>query len=215
MLTILEQSHHGKRLKNFRTHQWKSSNNLPNDSSETFWSIKTMERKFTIIKYLQLKVLLGEADIVEMQCCYDAPGVLKDDLFIDALRAWKTDVPKKFLWQRLQSLQRLLQLPEWSENLYYTLDKSVNYELQLARRTIRKVKKYSGYVRNSSAVGSKRFSKAFIPDVESFEWITNVNIDFYSFLTVGEFNSGLSGVVDFTLMMDQKSETVKPKSKTK
>jgi hypothetical protein len=83
----------------------------------------------------------------------------------------------------------------------------------LTRRTIRKVKKYSGYVRNSSAVGSKRTSKVFIPEAESFEWNYNVEIDFYSYLTVGEFNSGLSGVVDFTLMMDQKSETVKQKKK--
>jgi hypothetical protein len=213
MLTILEQSHHGERLKSFRTHQWKSSNNLPNDSSETFWSIKSPARKFTLIKYLQLKVLMGKASFVELSCCYDATGVLKDDLFIDALRAWKTDVPSNILWQRLQLLQRWLGLPEWSENLYYTLDKSVNYELQLTRRTIRKVKKYSGYVRNSSAVGSKRTSKVFIPEAESFEWNYNVEIDFYSYLTVGEFNSGLSGVVDFTLKMDQKSETVKQKKK--
>lgn len=154
---------------------------------------------FTFIEYLQLKVLLGKASLDECRAAYDAPGVLKDDLFISALRAWMTDVPRNILWQRLQLLQRLEGRPEWSENLYYTYNGVINYELVEIRRPIRKVKKYSGYVRNSSAVGSKRKSNLTITEPEIFEWNTNVEIDYHLFLTVGEFDSGAPGDIFFTL----------------
>lgn len=206
MLTILLQSVSAKNVRHFRTHRWKSSNIQPNTLTETFWNSRTPFRKFTFIKYLQIKVLLGYANLIETRCCYDAPGVLEDDLFIDALRAWKTDVPRNILWQRLQLLQRLEGQPEWSENLYYTLDNCISYEIEEHRYSIRKVKKYSGYVRNSSAVGSKRGSKIFMPEPESFEWTTNVEKDYYHFLTVGEFDSGLPGDIIFTLMRTKSSK---------
>lgn len=216
MLTILEQSvHRVESLRAFRTLTWRSSEQTPNSPTKTFWTIRSAQRKHKFISYLQLKVLLGLASNAEIACCYDAPGVLKDDLFIDALRAWKTDVPKKLLWQRLQTLQRLQQLPLWSENLYYTFDNTFSYEMQLVRKSIRKVKKYSGYVRNSSAVGSKRSSRPTQPEPESFEWNFDVKIDFYHFLTVGEFNSGLPGIGGFTLMMDKEVRNGKPKISNK
>ena len=206
MFTILEQSVSDRKVDYFRTHKWKSSNNLPNTLTETFWNIRTPQRKFTFIEYLKLKVLTGQADYVEARCIYDAPGVLKDDLFIDALRAWKTDVPRSILWQRMQSLQRLIGRPVWSLNLYYTYNKCFVYEIEEIRRSIRKVKKYSGYVRNSSAVGSKKKSTISIPEPESFEWNSNVEYDFYHFLTVGEFDSGAPGDVFFTLMRTKSSK---------
>lgn len=202
MLTILEQSVHGE-LRNFRTITWKSSNQSPNTLTKTFWSVKTNFRKYKFIKYLQIKALVGECNYTEYRCLLDAPGVLEDDLFIDALRAWKTDVPKKILWQRLATLQRLLQQPAWELNLYYTFNKVVKYELIEARQSIRKVKKYSGYVRNSSQVGSKRKNQSFSEQPESFEWNTSDDFDFYHYLTVGEFSSVPSGLLTFTLKMSK------------
>jgi len=200
MLTILEQSGSERKVRNFRTLKWKSSNNIPNTLSETFWMVRTTQRKYTFIEYLKLKVLTGRASLIETRLCYDAPGVLGDDLFIEALRAWKTDVPKSILWQRLQALQRLLQRPVWSENLYYTYGNCFSYEIEEVRTSIRKVKKYSGYVRNASSIGSKRQSNPYRPEPESFEWNTNAEVDYYQFLTVGEFDSGAPGDVIFTLM---------------
>lgn len=130
----------------------------------------------------------------------DAPGVLRDDLFIDALRAWKTDVPKKILWQRLATLQRLLLRPQWEPNLYYTYNGSIAYEMVEARSPIRKSKKFSGYVRNSSSVGSKKRSASFDLEPENFEWTDIVVYDFYSYLTVGEFDFDLFRVSSFTPM---------------
>lgn len=199
MLTILEQSVSDNRLRSFRTHKWKSSNNLMNTSTETFWSVRTQFRKHRFIQYVKLKVLMGRASLFEQRLCYDAPGVLKDNLFIEALRAWRTDVPRSILWQRLQWLQELEARPIWSENLYHTYDNCVCYEIEEIRISIRKVKKYSGYVRNSSSVGSKRFSVTTRPEPESFEWNTNEELDYYQFLTVGEFSSGQPGTVIVTL----------------
>jgi len=207
MFTILEKSVSDGRLDNFRTLTWRSSSHQPNTQTETFWNIRTPQRKFTFIEYLQLKVLLGFANLTETRCCYDAPGTLKDDLFIDALRAWKTDVHSDILWQRLQLLQRLEQRTEWSMNLYYTLNNCVVYELEEIRRSIRKVNKYSGYVRNSSQVGSKRNLGSSRPEPEIFEWNSNERkIDYYHFLTVGEFFSGDPGNVIFTLMRTKSSK---------
>jgi len=199
MLTILSQSESDIRIRNFRTFSWNSSNNPANTLTKTFWEIRSNVRKYTFIQYLQMKSLIGDLSYTEYRALLDAPGVLKDDLFIDALRAWKTDVPKKILWQRLATLQRWLQKSQWTPNLYYTYNGVVAYELVEARSPIRKVKKFSGYVRNSSSVGSKRRSTSSRPDPESFEWNTNGEIDYYLFLTVGEFDTGLFSLSTVTL----------------
>lgn len=149
-----------------------------------------------------MKQLVQPLDDVEFRCLLDAPGVLLNDLYFDALRAWKTDVPRKVLWQRLAWLQQLLEIEPWSLNLFYTLNGTVAYRLSELRSSIRKVIKYSGYVRNSSQVGSKRASAIFIPEPEKFEWTPTVEIDFYLFLTVGEFDSGIPGST-IILTMDQ------------
>lgn len=214
MFTILEQSVSKQKLKSFRTLKWRSSNKPKNESSETFWVVRTQFRRQKFLQYLQMKRLLDLCSDFELRCLYDVPGVLEDNLYLDALRAWKTDVPKDILWQRLQVIQRFLQRPEWSPNLFYTYDGTICYEMMETLRPIRKVKKYSGYVRNSSSVGSKRNSRLSLHEPESFEWNSNVEIDYYSFLTVGEFFSGQPGNVFFTLMKDRKSETV-PNKKSK
>jgi len=206
MLTILLKSVSERKLGSFRTSRWKSSDNLANTLTETFWNVRSSCRKFTFIEYLQLKVLLGKASLTEVKCCYDAPGVLTDELFISALRAWKTDLPESLLWKRLQLLQRLEGRSEWSLNLFYTYDNVIKYDIELSRRSIRKVKKYSGYVRNSSAVGSKRGTRIHIPEPEIGEWNTNVEKDYYLFLTVGEFDSGPPGNVIFTLKRTKSSK---------
>lgn len=194
MLTILEQSVQGK-LRNFRTFSWRSSNQISNTLTETFWIVKSPQRKFTFIEYLQMKELLIGLPRTEYRALLDAPGVLEDDLFVSALRAKHFGVPEKVLWQRLRLVQKLLGRQPWEPNLVYTYDGCFVYELEEVRRSIRKVKKYSGFVRNASAVGSKRKTSMFTPEPESFEWNTDMELDYFNFLSVGEFNSGLPGIV--------------------
>jgi len=48
-------------------------------------------------------------------------------------------------------------------------------------------------------VGSKRKSNLTIPEPEIIEWNSDVKINYYHFLTVGEFDSGAPGLLLFTL----------------
>jgi len=85
----------------------------------------------------------------------------------------------------------------------------MKFSIEEIRKSIRPADKYSGYVRNSSSVGSKSSNKLVRPEPETPEWIDTKEIDFLEFLTVGEFTSGIApGSILFTLMKDQKSETV-------
>jgi hypothetical protein len=175
------------------THRWNSSRQFPDSPTKTFWQLKSSNRIDTLVKYLQIKALLGFCSVIELQALVDYPRILGDRLFIEALRAWKTDVPESILWQRLQLLQRLTGRSEWSKNLFYTLSKVVNYELELKTEAIRRVKKYSGYVKNSSSVGSKRPRTVFLEETESIQWVLSEDINYYEFLTVGEYYLGNLG----------------------
>lgn len=199
MLTILEESVSGKELRNFRSLHWSSSNILPNTATKTFWQVFTPLRKFSFIEFMKMKLYFSNLNMVEYRCLMDAPGVLNDDLFIDALIASRQIEDRELLLQRLNILQIIMERKEWSINLFYTISGVANYRIQECRKAIRPADKYSGYVRNSSTVGSKRSSNLFIPEPETFEWNNNEKIDFLRFLTVGELTSGSPGGNFFTL----------------
>jgi hypothetical protein len=143
---------------------------------------------FTFIEYLKLKFFLGQASSLEARCLFDAPGVLRDNLYLSALRAKDAGVPLDILLQRIIFLQQLLRSKLWNKNLFDTYDGCIKYKLFEVRRPIRKVKKYSGYVRNPSAVGSKRTTLTVKHVPETFEWFDCEEIDFFDFLTVGRFS---------------------------
>ena len=207
MLTILSKSVFGKsRIRNFRNLKWSSSNNLPNTLTETFWRIRTPNRQLTLIEFLKMKRIIGEINPVEERCLLDAPGVLGDNLFIALVRAQRSGIPLELLMERLQTIQLLEKLPLWDFNMFWTLSGVLLYEIEEIRRSIRKVKKYSGYVRNSSAVGSKRSSGKTRPEPEISEWNFDVETDYFKFLTVGEYDSGAPGGLNFTLMRTKSSK---------
>jgi len=199
MLTILEESEFGGTLRKFRTIRWNSSNILPNTATKTFWQVDTLQRKFNFIEYMKMKMLLSNLSLLEYRCFVDAPGVLTDNLFMDAVLAFRMDLDKDLLMQRLNILQNLMGRREWNTNLFYTLSGVIKYRIQECRKAIRPADKYSGYVRNSSSVGSKHFSNITIPIPETFEWNQYEQIDFLRFLTVGELTSGSPGGNLFTL----------------
>jgi hypothetical protein len=161
--------------------------------------------------YLKMKHLLGTTSELEIRILLDGPGVMKDNLFIDALRAKISGVPNEILVERLNWLQELEGRQKWSFNLLSTWEKCINYEVMEIRKPIRKAKKFSGWVRNSSAVGSKRPGKSK-PEPEIFEWSSFENLDYYEFLTVGGFN-GTSIDIFPSLMRSIEIETVKPSKK--
>lgn len=132
--------------------------------------------------------------VTEQRLLFDAPGVLRDDLFLALLRAKNSTVPKNILEARLQQLQRLQGQPIWEMNLLRTFDGVLSYEISEILKPIRKGKKYSGYVRNSSAVGSKRGFGQARPEPETFEWTTEYTIDYYEYLTVGRLSSAFGDI---------------------
>jgi len=208
MLTILAESTQGKKLRNFRSLRWNSSNNSPDTATKTFWQVRTLQKKFNFIEFMKMKMFFGVLNPVEYACLIDAPGVLSDDLFVATLVAKNIVEDKKILVQRLNFIQRLENRRPWNTNLYFTLSGVVAFEMQECRQAIRPANKYSGYVRNSSAVGSKSSKSIHTPEPETFEWNQTKRIDYLQFLTVGELTQGTPGEIFFTLTKDQKSETV-------
>jgi hypothetical protein len=84
----------------------------------------------------------------------------------------------------------------WNWNFLYALENQFLYELRLVVRETRKVKKYSGYVRTPSAVGSKRRSS--ILEIESLDEMESASLieedDFLEFF--------LSPTEDYSLLGD-------------
>lgn len=180
----------------FRTRRFGSSNQLASSQTLTFWEIRTNFSYEKLLRCLQMELFLeGKLETVVFRMLLDAPGVLEDDLFMTLLRVKNEGVDQNVLLQRLQFLQQLIGKPKWTKNLMYTYRGALKYELLEIRTPIRKVKKFSGWVRNSSAVGSKRPSaKPLILNVEtSQDLISEDQFDFYEFLSVGRLPGILAG----------------------
>lgn len=206
MSTILFRSVSDKELRNFRILKWNSSNNRADSATKTSWQVKTLYHKFNFIDFLKMKMFLFGLDEDLYRCLIDAPGVLTDELFVSAIIAKRIVMDEKRLLQRLNILQRLTNRREWNTNLYYSLNQRFGYEILEVRQATRKADKFSGYVKNSSAVGSKSSNRIFIPEPELVEWSETVKIDFLNFLTVGDLSSGTPGGNLFTLTRAKSSK---------
>lgn len=187
--TILWESRSERKLQSFRNLQWKSSKQKADTPTETLWKVRTNFRLQTFIVFLKMKHFYEGLPTSWQRLLYDAPGVLRDDQFLALLQAKNSGVPMDVLEARLQRLQRLLGQPTWGMNLLKTYNGVLSYEISETLKPIRKGKKYSGYVRNSSAVGSKRGFGGTKPEPETFEWTTEYTIDYYLFFTVGQLSS--------------------------
>jgi hypothetical protein len=200
---VLWKSSHGDLTSGpIRTYRWKSSIQQPNNSTETFWVLKSNVRISKFLECKKLEHFLQGIPIKEMQALFDAPGVISDNLFLDLLRSKNSLLSlndqlqilsrNKLLLQRLQGLQSMLGITCWTVNLLYTYLGDLKYELVLLRVPIRKVKKFSGWVRNSSAVGTKR-SRGKSLDTEIFESSLIEEFDYYHFLISEELDFSLLG----------------------
>lgn len=184
--TILWESRSVKPVRNFRTLKWKASLQKADTPTETFWTVRTNFRLKTFIEYLKMKFFYEGLSLKEQQLLFDSPGFFRDDIYLALLRAKTDGHSLEILESRLEKLQRLLGIsPKWGKHLVDTYNGVLSYEILLQTRSVRKGKKYSGYVRNSSAVGSKRRSGGVKPEPEIFEWNTERTIDYYAYFTVG------------------------------
>lgn len=174
-------------LRGFRTHRWKSSSSIEVKLSEAFWSVRTKMRFNTLVRLLKLKSIFDELNEIELRCLIDAPGVLKDELWIAALRAKQSGLSMEILEDRLKFLNKVMNVDRYDSNLYYTLRKE-RFHIVHKERTIRKGKKYSGYARTPSSVGSKNNSKIDLPLPETFDFEDVREIDYFQFLSLGVFS---------------------------
>jgi hypothetical protein len=128
---------------------------------------------------------MEETDAIELRCLLDEPSVLRDQLFIDILISRK-QVSLQLLLKRIAYLKQLFPINFIDLKTYRQYEKQFVYRIREIDIPTRKPKKYSGWVRNSSAVGSKRSGprRELIP---SFNVEENVqDFSFLEFLTVGE-----------------------------
>jgi hypothetical protein len=112
--------------------------------------------------------------------------------------------------ERLNILCRFLDQPEYESNDLWTLEGTLSFEREEKRVSIRKAKKYSGYVRNISSLGTKK-SRGSRPEPEISEWNNKLSFDFVLFLSVGEFSTGQPGGYFFTLKSTKSAKRIKSK----
>lgn len=206
MFTILEKSVSVKKLRNFRIHNWQSSNSIPNSATKTFWRVSSPAHRFTFVKFMKLKLLFDKSlTSFELRFILDLNEILSDDILMETQRALSLGFERDLTIERMNNLNRLFGREELTENLFFTLTGTIPFVLEEIRQSIRKAEKFSGYVRNSSKVGSKR-SSGTKPEPEIGEWYRAVKYDFLSYLTVGEFSSDLPGGSFFTLKRTKSSK---------
>lgn len=187
-------------------HWWSSTPSKMNPG-QTFWFVTSRNSKDKFLLLLKYKELVGEIEKVEQRCLFDQLGTLRDELFLASLTAHRVNnVPLKSLLGRVEFLAKLYDLP-FLTSKDYQAQKGQPYEIREIDLPTRRPKKYSGWVRNSSAVGSKRSGPKIEPDVKfGFEEYVR-EFNFLEFLTVGEL---MGRSVSFsTLTKDPiRSETV-------
>lgn len=212
-LTILSKSVEGRPLRGFRTIVWKSSSNIPNTSTQTFWIIRSNFKRHTYIKYLKLKVLFGNPTEDDLRCLLDLDEVFKDEIFIATLSVLRNfQINKEIVLERANTLRRFLGATEVFPNDFWTLEGTIAVEREERRVSIRRAKKYSGYVKNISALGTKR-SSGSRPEPEIYKWNNKLSIDFARYLSVGEFSTGQPAGVFFTLTSTKSAKRTLKRSK--
>lgn len=205
MKPIFWESSFGRSSKTFKINKWRSSVPPSNNSAETFWTLQTNRRLQSFLEFQKLRFIFEHLPVMEQQNLLDAPGVFADRLFIDALRAKIDNVSTKTFEERLEICSFIAGKSSiWNRNLLKTWKGTTVYRICLHEKPIRKAKKFSGWVRNSSSVGSKRFG-ATRPEPETFEWDNFSEIDYYKALTVGEF-PGTMGIQILSLTRSIRSK---------
>jgi hypothetical protein len=94
---------------------------------------------------------------------------------------------KKSLRRKLNEIEQHLQIPVSSRERYQGY-KRVRVEIQKETRRLPKPTKFSGYVRNISAIGSKSRKTRFLETVTEQIYLDEKQFDWELILTVGEIS---------------------------
>lgn len=191
----------------FRTYSWKSIDIISEISkTEAFYVLKTNVRFSRFLECKKLDHFLNGLDLSEFSAILAIPGVLNDRIWTDLLRAKDSLLSAgiaenraiQILLERARPLRSALGWTDWSFHLLNTYLGNLKYELVQTEERIRKVKKYSGYIKTPSAAGSKRFSFGVEDlDLETSDKGYWYERDFYSYFisptedfSLLEFNAG-------------------------
>jgi len=164
--------------------------------SKTFWNVWSTVEESTMLKFLRLRVFWGIATNQEMEFSMSHPKFLSQmeiNVLLTALAT--TGLRREEIIERWQRINQILGrktnfhkhlLAQWENNMAISGSTSLG--------PIGKHKAFSGWVRNSSAVGSKRSVASSIPEPLSEEFAEN-NFDEFEFLlkaiSVGSIESNL------------------------
>lgn len=142
-----------------------------------------------VVKYLWLKYLWDELSKEEMELLYSLPEFINSEIKIATLRAVMI-LGKRETRKRLNRTLTLLQRETFTREQYQGY-KRLDVEIKRFTRNLPKVPKFSGWVRSSSSIGSKRptggpsFLEPLASNEDEYE---NFEHDWYSYLTVDDFN---------------------------
>lgn len=198
--TLWESVSNLKPKDSFRLRHWESSDQRPNSSTKTFWQLKVRGKYFTWLEMQKMEHFYNGLSVGELSALVDAPGSLSDLLWIDLLRAKRFHLTNHEgnldqLEKRLQVMQLSRGQSPWTKNLLYTYRGTVRYQLLQQRVAIGKVKKFSGWVRNSSAVGSKKKSKGTGYEPETFGVIKDESFDYFPLLVTPQLDLTFPGLL--------------------
>jgi hypothetical protein len=152
-------------------------------------------KRVKVHRYLWLKFLWNELTKDEWFLFISMPETLNSNLIYNSIRAINLKGKK---WVR----NRLIDSPFLDSKDIPTKDKYRGYqglkvEIHFENRRLPKVPKFSGYVKSSSQVGSKRSRKSSFLDliIATGEDYSEVVFDWFAYLTVGESYTFLPGKI--------------------
>jgi len=155
-----------------RVFHWKSlSTSSEITRRENFWVMKTNVRLQTALNLLKLMFLHGELNLRLQACILDHPSTLSDEIFRAIAVAKVTkDVNPEVLMDNLDKILSLIGKPNiYRKRLIRQWLGTIGIQIKEISQPIVPSKRYTGYVRNSSSVGSKRQNKiSFEPIPEKF-----------------------------------------------
>lgn len=183
----------GKFRKGFFTFKLDSiSTNTEIRRSKTLWYIESNSKRETLLKYFRLRFLLFKNILSERELLlfFSFNEFFSIDLYSILLLEEREKIPLEVLliryerWCALRSKQNDLR-----RELLLQLENNVICFVTEAEASIGFFKKYSGYVRNSSSVGSKKSqpkTELHLNIEYSDENELEENIQLLNFLTVGK-----------------------------
>lgn len=163
-------------LKGFCSFSIKSSTFLK-ENYFTFWKVQSNMKRDKFIHYCKLRLLYETTDGKEQQFLFDA---IDFDPFFVACYKLKGNLED----DRVGKIAVLFGLKNYTRKLYRQWNGNVKFHIIEIGRPIGKITKFSGYVRSSSSVGSKRPNKTNL-DPRTEIWTEELEYNYVELLTVG------------------------------